>query len=175
MDEGVYRASTRSGLWQQAYHKYHRFWVTLARSGRFPESEAEEMLHAVLISIMDDPDRHFESLEHVRNYVARAILNRIIEWRKSDARYTEWDDESERGSIGAEEISAEEKKELRLALRNGMRRLPAPLYRIVKLRFFSGFTFQEMSEYLNLPISTIKSREDAALKRIRSILEKHGF
>ncbi len=175
IDGGVYRASTRGGLWQQAYHRYHKFWVTLAQSGRFPESEAEEMLHSVLISIMDDPDRHFDSLEHIRNYVARAILNRIIEWRKNDARYTEWDDESERGSMGDEEMSVEEKKELRLALRTGIRRLPAPLYRILKLRFFSGFTFQEMSEYLNLPISTIKSREDAALKRIRRILEKHGF
>ncbi len=172
---GDYRASNRSGIWQQAYRRYHRFWVTLAKSGHFPQSEAEEMLHAVLISIMDDPDRHFESLEHIRNYVARAILNRIIECRKSDARYTEWDDESERGNIGDDEMSVEEKNELRLVLRSGIRRLPAPLYRILKLRFFSGFTFQEMSEYLNLPISTIKSREDAALKRIRTILEKHGF
>ncbi len=175
MKGGDCSASARSGLWQQAYHKYHRFWVTLAQSGRFPESEAEEMLHAVLISIMDDPAREFLSLEHIRNYVARAILNRIIEWRKTDARYSEWDDESERGNLDHDELSPAEQNELRLVLRNGMRRLPAPLYRILKLRFFSGFSFQEMSEYLNLPISTIKSREDAALKKIRQLLEKHGF
>ncbi len=174
-DGGDYRASARSGLWQQAYRKYHRFWVALAQSGHYAESEAEEMLHAVLIAAMDDPERQFVSMEHIRNYIARALLNRIIERKKNAPRYTEWDDESERGSIGDEEMSAEERKELRLALRTGMRKLPAPLYRIVKLRFFSGFSFQEMSEYLDLPISTIKSREDAALRRIRQILETHGF
>lgn len=174
-DGGGYQASARSGLWQQAYRKYHRFWVALAQSGHYAEAEAEEMLHAVLIAAMEDSGKHFDSLEHIRNYIARALLNRIIERRKNVPRYTEWDDESERGSLEDEEMSAHERHELRLALRMGMRKLPAPLYRIVKLRFFSGFSFQEMSEYLELPISTIKSREDVALRKIRRILELHGF
>lgn len=175
LDGGVIQPLVSSGLWHQAYRKYHHFWITLARSSHVPASEAEEMLHAVLIAIIDDPDRHFESLEHVRNYVARAILNRVVERRRNDARFTEWDDESEKGSGENEEMSPGEKRELHLALRKGMRGLPAHLYRVVKLRFFSGFTFQEMSEFLGLPISTIKSREEAALKRIRRVLKNHGF
>jgi RNA polymerase sigma factor (sigma-70 family) len=163
------------GLWHEAYQKYHRFWIALAKSANVPDSEAEEMLHAVLIAIIDDPRRRFESLEHVRNYVARAILNRVIERKKNDARFSEWDDESEKGASGEEGMSQDEKRELQHALKIGVLALPAHLYRVVKLRFFSGFTFQEMSEFLGLPISTIKSREEAALKRIRRVLKSHGF
>jgi RNA polymerase sigma factor (sigma-70 family) len=47
-------------------------------------------------------------------------------------------------------------------------------YEIVKLRYFTGLTFQEIADYLGLALSTVKSREESALKRIRRALRKYG-
>jgi DNA-directed RNA polymerase specialized sigma24 family protein len=43
------------------------------------------------------------------------------------------------------------------------------------MRFFSGFTLAQVGEFLNMPISTVKSREDAILRKMRKKLHRSGF
>ena len=162
-------------VWQSAYNRYSRFWLNLARSTHVSEDEAKDLLHAVLATILSDPQRKFESLEHIRNYVARAVINRAIEHKKISSRNTEWNETSEIETLVSQEVSGPELKELREILRAGVRHLPFVHFQIIKLRFFAGFTFQEISNMLGLPISTLKSREEAALKRIRKALRRNGF
>ncbi len=164
-----------SGMWQHAYQRYYRFWIAQARSTQVSVAEAEDILHAVLACVMEDSGRMFESMDHIRNYVARAVINRAIERRKHDARMEEWDDDSEHFGVMDEEFRRQERDELRLALREGMKDLTPALSQVVKLRFFSGLTFKEMTTLLGISKSTLKSREDAALKRIRKSLRKNGF
>jgi RNA polymerase sigma factor (sigma-70 family) len=63
---------------------------------------------------------------------------------------------------------------LRAVLLEGLGGLPKKDFEIVKLRFYGGLTFQEISDLLHLPVSTLKSREDSAMKKLRRWFQKRG-
>jgi RNA polymerase sigma-70 factor, ECF subfamily len=50
--------------------------------------------------------------------------------------------------------------------------LPADLRQVVVMKEFEEMTFQEISETLELPLSTVKSRLYTALKQLRAKLER---
>ena len=70
---------------------------------------------------------------------------------------------------------AGEEKAERAAFRGVIRGLSDRDFEIVKLRYFMKLTFLEISGLLGAPISTLKSREVAGLKRINRELRKKGL
>ncbi|HNU08830.1 MAG TPA: sigma factor-like helix-turn-helix DNA-binding protein, partial [Pyrinomonadaceae bacterium] len=50
--------------------------------------------------------------------------------------------------------------------------LPVDLKEVIIMKEFQEMTFQQMSEVLDLPLSTVKSRLYTALKQLRMKLEK---
>jgi RNA polymerase sigma-70 factor (ECF subfamily) len=57
-------------------------------------------------------------------------------------------------------------------IRQAVNSLPVDLRQIVVMKEFEEMTFQEISDALDLPLSTIKSRLYTALKQLRMKLEK---
>ncbi len=163
-----------SPLWKTAYRKYRRFWLNLARGQRISEDEAKDILHTILCSMLTDDQKEFGSVEHIRNYVSRAILNRAALARKDAGRNLSWNETLERLHPVLDDEAAEA-EDLREAIRDGLRGLSGPAFQVVKLRFYAGLTFNEVSQMLKMPIATIKSREEAAIRKIRATLRKKGF
>jgi len=166
---------TPGNLWVAAYQRYFRLWVNLARTSRASEDDAQDIVHGVIASILGEPSRQFVSLEHLRNYVARAVLNRVIQHRQQiNKRYSFSDLPEMLTAFIPDPLidrHSQEANELKIVLR----KLRRKDFEIIKLRFYSGLTFSEISELLGRPISTLKSREDSALRKIRKELRKKGF
>jgi RNA polymerase sigma-70 factor (ECF subfamily) len=161
--------------WVLAYRKYIRFWINLARTASLSEDDAKDVVHGVIASILAGKSKRFESMEHVRNYVAKAVLNRSIQAKARNDRRITWDETMEvrfPTGWGGDET---EQRSQREAFMEAMKRLSENDFEIIKLRFFSGLTFAQISKILGVPISTLKSREDAALRRLRKLLRKKGF
>ncbi|MEP6902126.1 MAG: sigma-70 family RNA polymerase sigma factor [Actinomycetota bacterium] len=57
-------------------------------------------------------------------------------------------------------------------VRQAVNSLPADLRQVIVMKEFEEMTFQEISETLELPLSTIKSRVYTALKQLRMKLER---
>ncbi len=164
-----------SPMWVKAYRRYFRLWLNLAKTIGVSEEEAKDILHGVISAILSEPSKQFESMEHIRNYVARAVLNRAIQAKRREERREALTGHAEAESaILPEELDSEETRKFE-ALREGIERLGKNEYEVVRLRFYFGMTFREISEKSNIPISTLKSREEAALKKIREYLRKKGF
>lgn len=162
-------------FWVDAYGRYFRLWVNLARTSQASEDDAKDIVHGVIASILNEPKRQFVSIEHLRNYVARAVLNRVIQHRQLlNRRYSFSDLPEILTSVVAEPIPDVPRQETK-ALKDVFRKLRKKDYEIIKLRFYSGLTFAEISELVGRPISTLKSREDSALRKIRKALRKKGF
>jgi RNA polymerase sigma factor (sigma-70 family) len=161
--------------WIRAYRKYRRFWLNLARSSSLSEEDAQDILHAVIASALGPDRRSFQSLEHIRNYVARGVVNRSIQLVQRGGRCTEF---TERTEIMLAEQSDEPDYDgclLRNLLLEGLVGLPRKDFDILKHRYYSGLTFQEISTLTDVPVSTLKSREEAAMKKLRSWFRKRGI
>lgn len=80
---------------------------------------------------------------------------------------SEFDEETVVDNTAFTQQAILEQQEESTALRAVIRDLSQQDYEIIKLRFFVGLTFVEISRMLSVPVSTLKSREDAAIRRIR--------
>ncbi len=161
--------------WIDAYRKYFGFWLSLARSSSLPAEEAKDIVHGVIECALAQGRSRFESLEHIRNYVARGVLNRAILFHQRGGRTTEF---NERVDLQIAERVGEpnyDEQTVRSALREALRGLPKKDMEILKLRHFGGYTFQQIGELLQLPVSTLKSREDSAIKKLRQWFRRKGL
>src|SRR3954454_13699702 len=68
-------------------------------------------------------------------------------------------------------LSTEQTERLRI-VRQAVGSLPTDLRQVVVMKEFEEMTFQEISETLELPLSTVKSRLYTALKQLRMKLER---
>ncbi|MCU1289977.1 MAG: polymerase sigma factor, sigma-70 family [Acidobacteria bacterium] len=67
---------------------------------------------------------------------------------------------------------ATEKNERLTLVRQAVQSLPNELREIIVMKEFEEMTFQQISDTLELPLSTVKSRLYAALKQLRGKLER---
>jgi RNA polymerase sigma-70 factor (ECF subfamily) len=68
-------------------------------------------------------------------------------------------------------LSTEQTERLRI-VRQAVGSLPTDLRQVVVMKEFEDMTFQEISETLELPLSTVKSRLYTALKQLKMKLER---
>ena len=65
-----------------------------------------------------------------------------------------------------------EKKERLLILREGMALLPPDMREVIALRDMQGKSYEEISDILNVPLGTVKSRVSRAREKLTEILKK---
>jgi RNA polymerase sigma-70 factor (ECF subfamily) len=71
-----------------------------------------------------------------------------------------------------DETAKAEKSERLSHVRAAVNSLPPELRQVIVMKEFEEMTFQEISDILELPLSTVKSRVYTALKQLRMKLEK---
>ncbi|PYS64035.1 MAG: RNA polymerase sigma factor RpoE [Acidobacteria bacterium] len=126
--------------------------------------------------------RGFRGEAKVSSWLHRIAVNQCItRQRRAKVRNeTGLEDEAEKNaSVFAlpSEISparAVETTERSSAVRRAVCALPADLRQVVVMKEFEELTFQEISEALELPLSTVKSRLYTALRQLQMRLEKFG-
>lgn len=116
----------------------------------------------------------------VSSWLHRIAVNQCItRQRRAKVRgESPLEDDSEFGGKYASTMDSPattaEKRERCLALQSAVNALPAELRQVVVMKEFEELTFQEISDALNVPLSTVKSRLYTALKQLRMRLGKLG-
>jgi len=164
-----------SALWKTAYRHYYHFWLNLARTVQITEDEAKDVVHTVVLACIRPPAREFASLEHLRNYVAKGVVNRAIHQRKRNDRHHSWSEAVEEMLAFEADLPDEATDAVRHLMRQGISRLPRRDVEILKHRFYCGLKFAQISALTGMPISTLKSREDSAIRRLRKWFRKNGY
>jgi RNA polymerase sigma-70 factor (ECF subfamily) len=163
---------------------YRAIAVNICRGLVQDADTAEDIVQAVLVSIVRKHSRNeitFTSREHLRNYFFKSVRNRTMDVLKDRDRWLS-DGDSVLSNLEGEgadplqdilTLEEEEKHNRRLdQITNSLKSLKKHEQEIILYRFMRGMKYREISEETGVPITTLKSREDSALRKLKKILVK---
>lgn len=122
----------------------------------------------------------FRGDARVSSWLHRIAVNQCLTTKRRDRSRAEdlIDDENgeeDRVFVAAPQYSPArkiEKAERMTLVRQAVTTLPSDLRQVIVMKEFEEMTFQEISETLELPLSTVKSRLYTALKQLRMKMER---
>jgi RNA polymerase sigma-70 factor (ECF subfamily) len=126
--------------------------------------------------------RGFRGEARVSSWLHRIAVNQCItRQRRAKVRSeTALEDEAEKNAAvfalpaDLSPARSAEHKERSIAVRRAVCALPADLRQVVVMKEFEELTFQEISDVLDVPLSTVKSRLYTALRQLQMRLLKFG-
>jgi RNA polymerase sigma-70 factor, ECF subfamily len=126
--------------------------------------------------------RGFRGEAKVSSWLHRIAVNQCItRQRRAKVRSeTPLEDEAEKNAAVfalPAEVSparAAEQLQISVAVRKAVIALPPDLRQVVVMKEFEDLTFQEISDVLGVPLSTVKSRLYTALRQLQMRLQKFG-
>lgn len=150
----------------------YRLAVSFTRN----RAEAEELTQEVFIRLWQNLHR-FQTGSSFRAWAMRVARNLFIDAyrRCREERQATWvDPEFLEQLPGGEDPHTRAVRQQRLELaRAGLDRLPEELSRLILLRDFSDWSYEEISEELDLPLGTVKSRLNRARRELVSAMSLH--
>ncbi|HUF04027.1 MAG TPA: sigma-70 family RNA polymerase sigma factor [Aridibacter sp.] len=142
------------------------------------EDEAKDAVQDTFIAAYRNLGR-FRGEAKVSSWLHRIAVNQCLtRKRKEKTRSEDFVDDSDPEALHVflaplddSPSRLSEKAERLEAVRTAVNSLPPELKEVVLLKEFREMTFQEISDEINMPLSTVKSRMYTALKQLRMKLE----
>ncbi|MCC7309075.1 MAG: sigma-70 family RNA polymerase sigma factor [Acidobacteria bacterium] len=143
------------------------------------EDEAKDAAQEAFIAAYRNLSK-FRGEAKVSSWLHRIAVNQCLTSKRraktrSEDLIDEEKNEEERYFVAPERLSpsnSTESKEKHTLVRQAVISLPADLRQVVVMKEFEEMTFQEISETLEVPLSTVKSRLYTGLKQLRMKLER---
>jgi RNA polymerase sigma-70 factor (ECF subfamily) len=165
-------------LWQRYREAVRRFFYHLT----WDEGQADDFTQETFLRLWLARQR-WQPTGKFTTYLFQIAKNYWLNQRKKQARRPE--------VVSLEEIGGEEGLEpdlhlvdyatqpelvlwenyRRWQIRQAVKELPEPYRLVVVLNHFEGLRYREIAEVLDIPVGTVKSRMNAAVKRLREKLK----
>ena len=141
--------------------------------------EAEDLVHDVLISIMERSDRL--SPEYLAAYVYRSLKNRVIDVRRTRHPTVSLDTHPTDGSsrlsdvlksLSPNPMDALQTEEGRALLFEALEKLGEMERKVLIAHEFEGMPFKELSQRWGVPQNTLLSHKSRAMKKLKRDLSR---
>lgn len=159
------------------YDRHSRVAYSLAYRLLGDRQAAEDLVQDAFLAIWRGSATYAISRGSVRTWLLSILHNRGIDRLRTSsavARRQEALEIAYRASDGAEPDVADQAivREQAGVVRDALVTLPEEQRQVVQLAYYGGFTHQEISELLSVPLGTVKSRMRLALERIRRRIDE---
>ncbi len=145
-------------------------WVrALARRLVRDPSAADDLAQDALVAAWRHPPR---AETNARSWLARVLRNLVRQRQRSESARGRR--EQGRARPGAHDDDVLERAELAQRLAQHVLALEEPYRTIVLQRFFDGRSAEEIAERMRVPSSTVRTRLERALARLRETLEREN-
>jgi RNA polymerase sigma-70 factor (ECF subfamily) len=132
-------------------------------------AEAEDVGQEVFIRFYEALGK-FRGESSVGTYLTRIAINLSLnEIKRRKRKWSVFSAEEEGGHVAAED----DKRDLRELLSMELHKLDPDFRAVVSLRLVEGYTTEETSKILNVPLGTVLSRLARAQQKLRTSLSKH--
>ncbi|HEY5446395.1 MAG TPA: sigma-70 family RNA polymerase sigma factor [Pyrinomonadaceae bacterium] len=178
----VERALTGDGeAFGELVRRWERRIFALAYGMLGREEEARDATQETFLAAFRNL-RGFRGEAKVSSWLHRIAVNQCItRQRRAKVRSeSALDDEQEKdaanfaAALSLSPARVTEAAQVTVAVRRAVNSLPVELRQIVVMKEFEELTFREISEALDLPLSTVKSRLYTALKQLQMKLNRFG-
>ena len=178
----VERALTGDGeAFGELVRRWERRIFALAYGMLGREEEARDATQETFLAAFRNR-RGFRGEAKVSSWLHRIAVNQCItRQRRAKVRSeSALDDEQEKdatnfaAALSLSPARVTEAAQVTVAVRRAVNSLPVELRQIVVMKEFEELTFREISEALDLPLSTVKSRLYTALKQLQMKLNRFG-
>jgi len=132
--------------------------------------DAEDILQDVFIQVHRSLNSFDPAKGAFTTWLHRITVNKCLNWRRRWTFFTARLDEISEGDLHVPTISDGRGTDVEV-VQQAMSHLSVKLRSVVILRFYWELSYAEMSEVLDLPLGTIKSRLNLALRTLQSILK----
>ncbi|MHA4812167.1 RNA polymerase sigma-70 factor [Flavitalea flava] len=165
-EELVALSGIRPGDFEEIYHRYYPLLLNIARKKLNSRAVAEDLVQEVFVSLYQRRE-YVEFKVSVNSYLSRAIRFKIFnEYRAENVRlkYSKNDFSS---PVCKNDFSSIEMKELAQKIENLYNRLPERCREVFFLSRNGGFSRKDISDKLQISISTVEKHISKALKIFR--------
>ena len=137
------------------------------------EEQSADVLQDVFVKIWKQIDQYDESKGRLFTWMLNISRNASIDMIRSKAFRNQQKnqdlEESVYGEAGGTEIAIDA-----IGLRKFVAELKPELRQLIELAYFQGFTQEDISKTLNIPLGTVKTRIRSGLQQLRAIMQKNG-
>jgi len=135
------------------------------------EHRAEDMLQEAFVKVYKSKSKFKGDESGFKQWLYRITINICIDsHRREPTPSFSLEEMGERGFEPAEAGSAYAKFEERDAIWQAMKSLEGKHRVVVILRYFHELPYEEIAQILDIPVGTVKSRLNTAIKTLRGVL-----
>jgi len=134
---------------------------------------AEDLLQDVFIAVWKGADR-FRGRAKVKTYIFRIAHNQAVSWLRKNNRGKLKYEQVEVPEPAGPEIQSQAAWN-RLQVQEALKELSTNHRAVVELSFVNGLSYAEISQVLDCPVGTVKSRMSYALQRLERLLKWKGL
>lgn len=160
---------------RQIYLKYHQELYTVAMKYLRSENLAEDAVHDIFVKLWDNRDT-LEKSGSLSGFLFTAIKNHVLNMVNSQKRKIQKEVELKQEKETEEKTSGQEVNlsEYQELYQQALDKLPESRREVYELRIKDGLTNQEVAEYRDISINTVKSQFYKASKFIKNYIKEHS-
>jgi RNA polymerase sigma-70 factor (ECF subfamily) len=151
--------------------------LLLATAGRIlgSQREAEDLVHDVLIEAWQKAADYERARGSVRTWLMIRLRSRALDrWRRSNRTRIETMEARHLEDLLPAHADDPGRSLDDARVRRAVEALPVPQRHVLELAYFEGLSATEISERLEIPVGTVKSRTAAGLAKLRAALHEPG-
>jgi RNA polymerase sigma-70 factor (ECF subfamily) len=157
--------------------KYYREMFAFVYKQTLDSDLSLDLTQEIFISMLQSIARYDERKSSFRTWLYKLASNRVVDYYRSKSyhyrKLTEPIEGRDFAALDDMVISFEYKEEVRHVV-SIVNRLETGTQQVVRLKLFGEYTLKEISDMLEMPLSTVKTRYYAALRAIRAEMEVQG-
>jgi RNA polymerase sigma-70 factor (ECF subfamily) len=158
------------------FRRYAPTALALARRVARQPYLAEEIVQEAFLALWRNPGGYDQVRGSVRSWLMGMVHHRAVDAvRREEAQRRRAEDAQARDVVVVEDPAEAVVEEMGLpqereAVRAALGELPAEQRQVLELMYFAGLTQSAISERLDLPLGTVKSRTLLGMRRMRAAL-----